>query len=499
MASSSLWAAVSLVATLGVQGLAALVILVLFGKGTDTDAVFAAYGVYGVVVLMCQSLRLTVVARLVESDTPWQTFDRFLGAGLSLVAIAIVVQLLFGGPIADVLTGNLGTSAQDLARNTLDILCIAIVGQLVAALGAAVLATRNEFRYPGLAYVAGGATAVVLLLGLHGPVGILAAPIGVAAGSTLSAALMLWRLWGHGYRPGVRQVLAGGRRMRLALMLLVGSIAPLLGQLNFVISLTFAAHLGPGEVTLYTGAFFAGAVVVAVTGSAAGLVLAGPVAQSFTGDAPALLPHLRTIMRAGLIVIGPAVAIAALVGDDLVQALLGASFTAADADRMIATFVALSGLYVAQLALPLPLLAAFALSRYWTVAGLAAIGTAVHVAASAVAISLGGIVWLGVAASLSSLTTTTLMLWLIHRSHVHRALAIVLRETVVVGAVTAAAFVPPAIVAALLGAGVWEVAAAVVGLGVFVVLLRRLLPQHADVALRMVAPVLPAGRRAAAA
>ncbi len=105
---------------------------------------------------MCQSLRLTVVARLVESETPWQTFDRFLGAGLSLVAIAIVVQLLFGGPIADVLTGNLGTAAQDLARNTLDILCIAIVGQLVAALGAAVLAMRNEFRYPGLAYVAGG-------------------------------------------------------------------------------------------------------------------------------------------------------------------------------------------------------------------------------------------------------------------------------------------------------------------------------------------------------
>ena len=167
--------------------------------------------------------------------------------------IAIVLQLLFGGPIADVATGNLGTSAQGLARNTLDILCIAIVGQLVAALGAAVLATRNEFRYPGLAYVAGGTTAVVLLLGLHGPVGILAAPIGVAAGSTLSAALMLWRL---GSRlpargaPGPSRAGAGC----LAPMLLVGSIAPLLGQLNFVISLTFAAHLGPGEVTLYTGA-----------------------------------------------------------------------------------------------------------------------------------------------------------------------------------------------------------------------------------------------------
>jgi O-antigen/teichoic acid export membrane protein len=204
-------------------------------------------------------------------------------------------------------------------------------------------------------------------------------------------------------------------------------------------------------------------------------------------------------MRAGLIVIGPAVAVAALIGDDLVQALLGASFTAADADRLIAAFVALSGLFVAQLGLPLPLLAAFALSRYGAVAGLAAIGTAVHVAACFVALSLGGIVWLGLAASLSSLTTTSLMLWLIHRSRVHEALGIVVRETAAVSAVTAVAFGPPAVVAALLGAGLWELVAAIVGLAVFVALLRRVLPQHAGVAMRMVAPVLPAGRRAAPA
>ena len=276
MASSSLWAAVSLVATLGVQGLAALVILVIFGKSTDTDAVFAAYGVYGVIVLMCQSLRLTVVARLMESDSPWAAFDRFLGAGLSLVAIAIVAQLLFGAQISDVLTGDLGQEAQDTTRQTLDILCVAIAGQLIAALGAAVLATRGEFRLPGLVYVGGGLTSLVLLVALHGPLDITAAPVGVAVGSVLSATLMIGRLWQEGYRPQMRSVLAGGRHVRLALMLLVGSIAPLLGQLNFVISLAFASHIGPGEVTLYTGAFFAGAVVVAVTGSAAGLVLAGP-------------------------------------------------------------------------------------------------------------------------------------------------------------------------------------------------------------------------------
>src|SRR3954470_17482118 len=47
LAHSSLWAAVSQVALLGIQGVAALAILVTFGKGVETDAVFAAYGVYG--------------------------------------------------------------------------------------------------------------------------------------------------------------------------------------------------------------------------------------------------------------------------------------------------------------------------------------------------------------------------------------------------------------------------------------------------------------------
>ena len=287
MAGSSLWAAVSQVATLGVQGIAALVILLLFGKGSDTDAVFAAYGLYGVVVLMCQTLRLTVVARLVEEPSPWAAFDRFLGAGLSMVAMAIAVQLVFGATIARVLTGDLGQHAQDLVRSTLNVLCIGVVGQLVAALGAAVLAVRQEFRYSGLAYVAGGLTSVIVLVALHGSLDIRAAPVGVAVGSTLSAGLMVVRLWRDGYRPGLARLLAGARHPRTAVLLLIGSVGPLLGQLNFVISLAFAARLGPGMVTLYTGAFFAGAVIVAVTGSAVSLVLAAPIAQTWDGRAAA--------------------------------------------------------------------------------------------------------------------------------------------------------------------------------------------------------------------
>jgi hypothetical protein len=143
MASSSLWAAVSQIALLGVQALAALAILLRFGKGVDTDAVFAAYGVYGVLMLMCQTLRLTVVARVLESPSQWAAVDRFLGAGLSLLALAAVALLAAGGPIARVLTGDLGDHAEHIARVTLALLWLAVVGQLVAALGAAVLAIRE--------------------------------------------------------------------------------------------------------------------------------------------------------------------------------------------------------------------------------------------------------------------------------------------------------------------------------------------------------------------
>jgi peptidoglycan biosynthesis protein MviN/MurJ (putative lipid II flippase) len=499
MAHSSLWAAVSQVAVLGIQGVAALAILLTFGKGADTDAVFAAYGVYGVLVVMCQTVRLTVVARVVESPSPWAAFDRFLGAALSLLVIAGAVQLAVGGPIARLLTGDLGPHAQSVARSTLAILWIAVGGQLVAALGAALLAVRNEFRAPGLSFVAGGVLNIALLLALSGPLGILSVATGVAAGSLLSAVAMVAQLYREGYRLRPGRVAAGAREWRTSMLLLVAAMATVMTQVNFVVSTGFAAHLGVGAVTLYTTAFFGGAIIIALTASAAALVLAAPVAQTWDRRPDGLLPHLRTIMRAGLMLIGPAVAVAALVGDDLIDIALGGSFTAADGDRAIGAFVALSGLFVGILATQLPLLAAYATARYRAVAALAAAATVVHVAATAVAQQLGGIAWLGAAASLSSLTAMALVMGLVHRGGTPRALMIVARETAVVAVACAVAFGPLALAAAALGAGVWDLAAAVLGVAAFALVVHVALPEHAAVAHRMVGPLLPARLRPATA
>ncbi len=499
LASSSLWAAVSQISLLGVQALAALAILLRFGKGVDTDAVFAAYGVYGVLMLMCQTLRLTVVARVVQSPSQWAAVDRFLGAGLSLLGLAAIAQLAAGAPIARLLTGDLGDHAEHIARVTLALLWLAVGGQLVAALGAAVLAIREEFRYPGLAFVVGGITNIAVLLGLSGPLGIYSVAVGVVAGSLLTAAAMTHRLWRIGYRPQVHRVLAGARELRTSLSLVVASASQVMTQVNFVISLSFAARLSVGDVTLYTIAFFGGAVVIAVTASAAAIVLAAPVAQTWDGNAAALLPHLRTIMRAGLMLIGPAVALALLVGDEFIDLLLGSSFSAADANEAVAAFAALTGLFVGILATQLPLLAAYAQRRYGAVAALSVAASVVHVGASAIAVDLGSIAWLGAAASVSALTGMVLMMWLVHGADAPRAVAIVVRECAVLAVACLVAFGPVGLGAAALGGGAWDLVAAIAGLGLYTLVLRWALPGHAAVAHRMLEPVLPARMRPVAA
>jgi peptidoglycan biosynthesis protein MviN/MurJ (putative lipid II flippase) len=347
--------------------------------------------------------------------------------------------------------------------------------------------------------MAGGVLNIAILLGLSGPLGILSVATGVAAGSVLSAAAMITQLAREGYRLEPRRVVAGAREWRTSMLLLVASTATVMTQVSFVVSTAFASHLGVGAVTLYTTAFFGGAVVIALTASAAALVLAAPVAQTWDRRPEGLLPHLETIMRAGLMLIGPAVAVAALVGDDLIDLALGSSFSGTDAHRAIGAFVALSGLFVGILAMQLPLLAAYALSRYRAVALLAILATVVHVAASAVAEQLGTIAWLAGAASLSSLTAMALVVGLIHRGGAPRALAIVARETAVVALACGITFGPAGLVAAALGSGVWDLVAVIAGAGAYMLLLHTLLPQYAAVAHRMLGPVLPARMRPATA
>jgi CDP-diglyceride synthetase len=151
---------------MGLGAAIALVILLRFGKDAETDGLFAAYGVYGIVVVIAQSFRTTIVARLVEGPSLFASLNRHLGAvGVVFLAAGVPLAAL-AGPLARLLVGDLGDTATHAARTALLILWFAAGAQLASALLAAALAVRDEFALSGAAYVAGGVVSVVALLAL---------------------------------------------------------------------------------------------------------------------------------------------------------------------------------------------------------------------------------------------------------------------------------------------------------------------------------------------
>jgi O-antigen/teichoic acid export membrane protein len=489
VASSALVTAAAQITIMTISGLLGLLILLKFGKNARTDGLFAAYGVYGFLTLLAQSLRTTVVPRLVEGDSLHANVDRFLGALLLIFALCAIPLVVLGGPLATLLTGNLGDSAHDAARTALAILWLSAGAQFVAALAAAALGVRGEFGFPAIAYVLGGAASIAGLFLLAGPIGIDAVATGAAAGSVLTAFLLLWRLGRRGYRPTLAGLREGVRARATHEPIFGGSAGYMIFYLTLVISLAFAARIGEGDVTLYSYAFFTALAVMSVSSGPAGLVLAAPLSQTWDRTLASLEPHLLAVFRTGIVVILPVIAVTVLIGDELIDLILGTKLTAADADTMVGTFAALSGMLVTSIASIVPLIAAFTLSRYLRVALISAACIGLHVGLSAVALQIGTLQALAGATSLSLVAWLCLLLALDYGAGLLGPLVLFTTELFRVAAIAAAAFVPLAVLALLLGGAAVEAAAAIVGLGLFAVLTRRKLPEHWELLMRLVRPL----------
>ena len=196
------------------------------------------------------------------------------------------------------------------------------------------------------------------------------------------------------------------------------------------------------------------------------------------------------MFRAGLALIVPVTAAAVLIGDDLVELVLGSELSAGDADTVVRSFLALFGMVVATLAVPVPGLAAFAASRYLAVGSVSIAGVIVHLAASAAAAGAWDTLEsLAAAASLSSLAMLAMTLAIIYGRRLGRPLGMLAVELARVVAVAAVSFGPPGIVAAALGGPGWDVAAALVGSAVFLLVLRARLPRNWELVLRIAAPL----------
>jgi hypothetical protein len=305
---------------------------------------------------------------------------------------------------------------------------------------------------------------------------------------------MLARLRQRGWRPRWSGVRAAPGALGTMALVLSGSIGSIALQLTYVVTLAFAARLGEGAVTLYSYSFFAAALLMGAVVGPAAIVLAAPVARTWDRRPESLDPHLLAVFRAGLALIVPVTAAAVLIGDDVVTLLLGSELSDADADVVVRTFLALFGMVVATLAVPVPGLAAFAVSRYLAVGSVAVAGIAVHLAVTAaMASAFDTLESLAAAASVSSVVMLALTLAIVYGRELVRPLGALVVELARVVAVAAVAFGPPGAAAAALGGPGWDVAATIAGAVAFLLLLRASLPQNWELVLRIAEPLRTRG------
>jgi peptidoglycan biosynthesis protein MviN/MurJ (putative lipid II flippase) len=489
LAGNTLVTAVSQVVTMGLGAVLALVVLFVFGKTAATDGLFTAYGVYGIILMVAQSQRTTIVSRLVEAPSLWGAFNGYVGAVLALALFAAVPLVALGDPLAHVLTGAASGAAHDTARTALWLFALAGGAQLLAGLGAAALGALDRFVVVSVAYLAAGVTSIVGLALLAGPLDVTAVPVAVAVGSVLNAALMARGLFAAGWRPDGRLMTSATEIGRRAGTIVSGAALYAASQAIFVVSLALAARIGSGAATVYTYAFFAASFIVGVSSGSVGIVLAAPLAQTWERSPTSLTPHLRTIVRLGATLILPVLGVAAIAGDDLASAALGSKLTSGDARALAGSFVALAGFMLAMLAATVPLLAAFALSRYRAVAMVAIASVIAHVGLSLAAATTDRLEILAVAASASTVLMLVGLLAIVYGRHAGTPLLAVVTELVAPVGIAVATFGAAWGLTLVVPGRAADIALAAVGAGAYLVVVRALLPSHWVLVRRLLAPL----------
>jgi peptidoglycan biosynthesis protein MviN/MurJ (putative lipid II flippase) len=468
----------------------ALVILLRFGKNRETDGLFAAYGVYGVLVVIAQTFRTTIVARLVEGSSLFAALDRYLGA-IGVIFLGAAVPLVaLGDPLAHLLIGKLGSTATHTARTALLVLWLAAGAQLTSALLAAALAVREEFALPGAAYVMGGIVSIAGVVGLAPVLGIQAVPLALCLGGATTAGLMLTRLARLGYRPSPAGLVPDRRSVARAGLLLWAAVGAISGQVAYVITIGFAARLGEGSPTLYTYANFAFLLFMAAIAGSMTIVLAPRIAETWDRRPESLHGPMLEVVRAGLMMIAPVVAVVAIAGPAVARLALDAG----DARTVVDVVLVLSGGLVGGIALVVPLIAIFTQGRYGTLAAIAAAGVVLQFVLCAVALGLHSLVALAAASLATGLIMAVVTLVVVLGSEAGAALRSTGREVAHVGAVAALAFAP-ALALGVVGGAVVRPLAALLGLAVFLAVGPRALPRHWELALRVLGPLSERVRR----
>jgi putative peptidoglycan lipid II flippase len=472
LGSGALTAASTLLVTV-FSAVVGVVIAREFGRTDETDGFFAAYGVFIVVVLAAQAVRIAVLPALARAREERRLAGEWAGFALAMAVVAVPLVLLAelaAEPIAALLTGGGSELAQDTAADALRWIVPAAVAHLFAGLAASGLAALDDYATAAFGYAAGSAAGLVFILTRVEADGIAA----VAWGMMLNAAVaLLVPLLGLVIRAvRVRMpttaVRPTGRPLRSRLGAFATAAAlPLALQMLYVVCLPFAGRLGTGAATSFVYGYLAASALVSVTAGSLGLVTSVPLARADL-SAEGVARHVVAASWIALAFVGAAAGVFALAGGDVVEAVLGGAYggdVGADLGRLV---VVLSPWMIAAVGVSVTFPLAFVAGRTralpWIAAGALVLQVPLAWAGSEV-LGLDGL-----ALALAAATCLVLAVMLGNLHALGPAVRGLTTAAAVVAAITAGAFVP---VGLLFRAGL----AAALGLALYTGLLALLRPR----------------------
>ena len=469
-------AALTAASTLVVSGFAAIIGVVIareFGRTDETDGFFAAYGVFIVIALAAQSIRIAVLPALARARGEQRLAGTVAGFAIALTVVAVPLLLageLAAEPIADLLTGSGSEAAQDACADALRWMIPAAVAHLYAGLAASALAALDDYATAAFGYAAGSAAGLTLILTRVGDDGIVAVSWGMALNGAIALLVpivgLAWRA-GHARMPAVAVRPSGAPLVSRLGVFAVAAALPIALQLLYVVCLPFAGTLGPGAVTSFGYAYLAAASLVTVTAFSIGLVSSVPLTRLGLG-AGMVGRHVTASAWIALVPIGAAVGAFAVAGADIVERVLGPAYGGDVGDEVSRLVVVLAPWMVVSVGVNVTFPLAFVADRLRALPWIGATALAAQVLLAWIGVELAELD--GLALSLAVSTVFVLTALLAQLGAVERGLRGVAVAAVAVAALTCVAFVPPGLVAR--GA-----ISALVGLAVYVALVALVRPR----------------------
>jgi Na+-driven multidrug efflux pump len=441
-------------------GLAAVVGVVIareLGRTAETDGFFAAYGVFIVLALAANAVRVTVLPRLARARDERRLSSETAAYAVAVAVVAVpvlVVGIVLARPIADVLTGSGPDEALDAAAAALPWMIAAGIGQFTAGLLASALAALDDYVVAALGYITGSVVGLVLILVRINQDGTIAVAWGMAlnaAIATLVPAVWLARRARSEAMPrGAARANLGRTGGRL-LELLSGAALPFALQAMYLVCLPLAAREGVGAVTSFGYAYLLASAVVAVTASSLGLVTSVPLTRAGL-DPGRVARHVDAASWLALVVVAATAGVFAVAGAEIVERVLGDAYSHDVGSQIGELVVALAPFMAVSVALSVTFPLVFIARRTGRLPAVAGIVLLAHVPLAVVARLVAGLWGLSIALAVSTALALALMLGLLD------ALRSTLRElaiaVAVVSACTLAGFVPASVLLGPPGAAV---------------------------------------------